>query len=225
VLDRVTMQAEQDLAPAIPQVWRSGVQAIRADLRGWLQQHATFEADWTPEFYELSFGLTDPAGHDPRSRNEPVQIDGGFLLRGSIDLIDRHRSGILRVVDHKTGRIPEPRPEMVGGGEALQPILYGLAAEKILGEPVAFGRLSYATIAQNYDSIEAPLNDWQRKRGEQVLRVIDDAIRTGFLPAAPRKDGCKRCEYLPVCGPYEEERVREKSGAELKGLKELRAWK
>jgi CRISPR/Cas system-associated exonuclease Cas4 (RecB family) len=103
-------------------------------------------------------------------------------------------------------------------------VLYGLAAEQILGERVAMGRLSYATIAQNYEVVETPLNDWMRQRGEQVLRVIDGAIRDGFLPAAPRKDGCKRCEYLPVCGPYEEERVLEKSAVELKGLKELRKW-
>jgi hypothetical protein len=50
-------------------------------------------------------------------------------------------------------------------------------------------------------------------------------MRNGFLPAAPRKDGCKRCEYLPVCGPYEEERVGEKSAPELKALKELRTWR
>jgi hypothetical protein len=59
----------------------------------------------------------------------------------------------------------------------------------------------------------------------QVMRVIDDAMLDGFLPAAPRTDGCKRCEYLPVCGPYEEERVAEKSGPELKSLKELRTWR
>ena len=101
--------------------------------------------------------------------------------------------------------------------------LYALAAEKILGQPVAFGRLYYSTIAQNYTTIDVPLNDWSRRRAEQALHVIDDALRSGFLPAAPRKDGCKRCEYLPVCGPYEEERIREKSQAELKDLKELRA--
>jgi len=146
-------------------------------------------------------------------------------LQGSIDLVERHSSGVLRVVDHKTGRVPEPRPEMVGGGEVLQPVLYALAAEKILGERVGFGRLYYSTIAQNYEAIEVHLNDWSRNRAAQVLRVIDDAIRGGFLPAAPRKDGCKRCEYLPVCGPYEEERVGEKSQPELKALKELRTWR
>ena len=46
-------------------------------------------------------------------------------------------SGMLRVVDHKTGRIPEPRPEMTGGGEVLQPALYALAAERCSASRVA----------------------------------------------------------------------------------------
>jgi CRISPR/Cas system-associated exonuclease Cas4 (RecB family) len=225
VLREVAAEAEARLAPAIPQIWRSEVQSIRADLRGWLQQKAALEPDWTPEYYELSFGLRDPIGRDPHSLRDPVTVNGGFQLQGSIDLVERHASGAVRVVDHKTGRIPEPRPEMVGGGESLQPVLYAMAAERMLGQPVALGRLYYATIAQNYTALDVPLNDWARRRAEHVLQIIDDAIRDGFLPAAPRKDGCQRCEYLAVCGPYEEERVREKSQAELKGLKELRGWR
>jgi CRISPR/Cas system-associated exonuclease Cas4 (RecB family) len=223
--EEITRRFEAELAPAIPQIWRAGMQSIHADLRGWLQQKATFEPDWTPEFYELSFGISDLVGRDPRSRTDPVAIEHGFLLQGSIDLVERHTSGIVRVVDHKTGRIPEPRPECTGGGEQLQPALYGLAAEQILGEGVAFGRLFYSTIAQNYSAIDVPLNDWSRRRAAQTLGLINDAIGGGFLPAAPRKDGCKRCEYLPVCGPYEEERVEQKSQPELKPLKELRTWR
>jgi CRISPR/Cas system-associated exonuclease Cas4 (RecB family) len=225
VLERVAARFEADLAPAIPQIWRAAIQAIHADLRGWLQQRAALEPDWTPQFAELSFGLRDPAGRDPRSQKEPVEIEGGFRLQGSIDLVERHASGILRVVDHKTGRVPDPRPEFVGLGEVLQPTLYALAAEQILGERLAFGRLYYSTIAQSYAAVDVQLNDWTRQRASQVLRVIDGAMRDGFLPAAPRKDGCKRCEYLPVCGPYEEERVAEKSQVELKALKELRTWR
>ena len=90
---------------------------------------------------------------------------------------------------------------------------------------VTGGRLFYSTIAQNYGAIEIPLHQWTRQRALQVLRSIDEALHHGFLPAAPRKDGCKGCEYLPVCGPYEEERVREKSQPELKALRELRLWK
>jgi CRISPR/Cas system-associated exonuclease Cas4 (RecB family) len=225
VLARVAARFEADLAPAIPQIWRAEIDAIRADLRGWLQQRARLEPDWTPQFAELGFGLRDREGRDPRSQKEAVEIESGFRLQGSIDLVERHASGILRVVDHKTGRVPDPRPEFVGRGEVLQPTLYALAAEKILGERVAFGRLYYATIAQNYTAVDVPLNDWVRFRAMQVLRAIDDAMRDGFLPAAPRKDGCKRCEYLPVCGPYEEERVAEKSQVELKTLREMRTWK
>jgi hypothetical protein len=70
-----------------------------------------------------------------------------------------------------------------------------------------------------------PLNDWTRRRAQHALELIDGALRDGRLPAAPRKDGCKGCEYLAVCGPYEEERVRVKSQAELNKLKELRGWK
>jgi CRISPR/Cas system-associated exonuclease Cas4 (RecB family) len=226
VVERVGSRAEAELAPAIPQIWQSEVRSIHADLRGWLQQKAALEPDWTPEYAELSFGLADPAGRDPRSRKEPVELSAEYKLRGSIDLVERHRTGMVRVVDHKTGRIPDPRPEMVGGGEALQPMLYALAAEQILGTPVSLGRLYYSTVAQNYQSVELPVNDWTRRRAEQVLRIIDNAVRDGFLPAAPRKDGCKGCEYLPVCGPYEEERVKDhKSPVELKVLRELRGWR
>ena len=173
----------------------------------------------------MSFGLADPAGRDPKSRKDPVALPDGVLLKGSIDLVERHSSGMLRVVDHKTGRQPEPRPEMVGGGEVLQPVLYASAAEQMLGQPVQAGRLYYSTIAQNYTSLDVPLNEWTRRRAAQVLAAIDEAIRDGFLPSAPRKDGCKGCDYLPVCGPYEEERVAAKSQDRLGRLKELRGWR
>jgi CRISPR/Cas system-associated exonuclease Cas4 (RecB family) len=226
VVDRVASRAEAELAPAIPQIWQSEARSIHTDLQGWLEQKASLDPDWTPEYAELSFGLADPAGRDSRSRKDAVEVSGGFRLRGSIDLVERHRTGMVRVVDHKTGRIPDPRPEMVGGGEALQPMLYALAAEQILGAPVSLGRLYYSTVAQNYQSVDVPVKDWTRKRAEQVLRIIDNAMRDGFLPAAPRKDGCKGCEYLPVCGPYEEERVKDhKSPVELKTLRELRGWR
>jgi ATP-dependent helicase/nuclease subunit B len=225
VLREVAERWKDELAPAIPQIWDAEVRSLKADLEGWLEHRAESEAGWTPLAAELSFGLSDPAGRDSNSRKDPIAIIDGALMKGSIDLVERHSSGMLRVVDHKTGRPPEPRPEMVGGGEVLQPALYALAAEQMLGEPVQSGRLYYSTIAQNYSSIDVPLNEWTKRRAAQVLATIDGAIRDGFLPAAPRKDGCKACEYMPVCGPYEEERVAVKSQAELGRLKELRGWR
>jgi CRISPR/Cas system-associated exonuclease Cas4 (RecB family) len=114
---------------------------------------------------------------------------------------------------------------MVGGGEVLQPALYGLAVEHKLGERVECGRLYYATVARNYTAIDVQLNEWTRRRTAQVLAIIDESLRNGFLPAAPRKDGCKGCEFMAVCGPYEEERAGVKSQVELGPLKELRRWK
>jgi len=56
-------------------------------------------------------GQTISAGRDPRSQKEPVLLPGGFRLRGSIDLVERHTvRGVLRVTDHKTGKPPAAIP-------------------------------------------------------------------------------------------------------------------
>src|SRR5947209_6132295 len=92
-----------------------------------------------------------------------------------------------RAGESTTTRKPrDRRPEMVGGGEALQPALYGLAAERALEEHVSMGRLWYATVARNYEIIDVGLNEWARRRAMTVLDRIDGAITGGFLPAAPR---------------------------------------
>ena len=169
VLQVEAARFEADLAPAIPQIWRAEMQAIRADLRGWLQQKARWKPDWTPRIQRAQLRPQRIPRAAIRAAARSRGIDGGFRLQGSIDLVERHASGMLRVVDHKTGRMPDPRPETVGKGEVLQPALYALAAEKMLGEHVAFGRLYYSTIAQNYAAIDVPFNDWTRRRAAQVL--------------------------------------------------------
>ena len=119
VLDAVAAKYEEKLAPAIPQIWRA---EVRGDSRGFARMGAA----------EAAAGAGVVAGGvraGVRSR-----AGRGYRLKGRIDLIERHASGMLRVVDHKTGKPREPRPEMVGGGEALQPALYALAAEAELGE-------------------------------------------------------------------------------------------
>ena len=130
-------RAEADLAPAIPQIWRSEIQAIRADLRGWLQQKAAARTRLDARILRAELRPRRSPGPRPAQPQGAREISGGFQLQGSIDLVERHASGVLRVVDHKTGNIPDPRPRCVGAGEVLQPTLYALAAEKILGEPVA----------------------------------------------------------------------------------------
>jgi ATP-dependent helicase/nuclease subunit B len=206
-LDRVAGQYREDLAPAIPRVWTSEIEDLRTDLRGWLQHVARNDDDWHPVHFEFSFGLSVGPDRDPASVAEEAQLDG-VRLRGSIDLVERHvSSGALRVTDHKTGKAPDVVPAFVGGGRLLQPLLYGMAAEKIFGAPVERGRLFYATQKGTYKPFEVRIEDRSRRILGKVLANIDTAIAEGFLPPVPQKDACGNCDYRIVCGPYEERRA------------------
>jgi ATP-dependent helicase/nuclease subunit B len=223
VLDRVAAQYEDELAPAIPRVWKSAIENIRTDLRGWLQHVAATESSWLPLHYEFAFGLAPDPQHDPASSSQEAVILDGIRLRGSIDLIERHAgSGELRVTDHKTGRAPKDRPQYVGGGATLQPLLYAHAAETLLGQSVASGRLFFCTQRGDFSSIDIPLNDESRGRLRRVLETIDRSIEEGFLPAAPQTGACALCDYSAVCGPYEEARVKRKQADRLDPLIEIR---
>ncbi len=57
----------------------------------------------------------------------------------------------MRVTDHKTGKVRANHGVVVGGGKVLQPVLYALAAEKLLGHRVEAGRLYYCTSAGGYE--------------------------------------------------------------------------
>ena len=208
VLHEVEAEFAERYMPAIPIVWKTDMERIRGDLRAWLRHVAAHENDWSPIHFEYDF--------------QNVPIDGNLLLQGRIDLIEKHVSGPLRVTDHKTGMPPERVPSQIGGGESLQPALYAMAAAQKLQQNVQEARLFYSTLRGNYVEFPIYLTPETREGAEGVLHQIDKALRNGELPAAPRKDGCAYCDFLPICGPYEEERTALKSQAELRKLKELR---
>ncbi|MGO9055888.1 MAG: PD-(D/E)XK nuclease family protein [Candidatus Binataceae bacterium] len=222
------------LAPAIEKVWEDGIAAIRADLREWLRRMAEDSRGWCPERFELSFGLRDREQADPASSDDPVPIEGGLRLRGSIDLVERHQDGSVRVTDHKTGKVRANHGVVVGGGAVLQPVLYGLAAEKLLGQRVEAGRLYYCTSTGGYEDRVVELNSkLQNSSGEatnktardvagEVVKIIGGALADGFFPAAPDQGECAWCDYRMVCGPHEELRAGRKPAARLKGLLQLR---
>ncbi len=223
VVDRVAARYEEDLAPAIPRVWRSAVESLRSDVRGWLQQTAVPAPDWIPIHFEFGFGLPPGPRRDPASSREEALILDGVRLRGSIDLIERHATrNVLRVTDHKTGRAPQTHPRFIGGGSTLQPLLYALAAERLLDQPVASGQLFFCTERGDYLHIDVPLNDESRDRLTRVLHTIDSFIEDGFLPAAPQTGACGMCDFSSVCGPYEEQRAKRKPAHRLDALVELR---
>ena len=146
-------------------------------------------------------------------------------MRGSIDLIERHPRGVLRATDHKTGKIVADKEVIVGGGAILQPLLYALAAEKILDQPVESGRLYYCTSAGSFEERTVSLDDTGRAAIAEVIAIVGGALEEGFLPAMPAAGECRYCDYRPVCGPYEEQRAVLKPKprlAELKRLREMR---
>src|SRR5262249_43093698 len=101
VVDRVAAEYAETLAPAIDRVWRDEIDELRRDLGIWVQKLAG-QADWRPAYFEFSFGLNDE-GRDPRSVPTPGVVDGRFILRGSVDLVEQHATlDVLRVTDPQT---------------------------------------------------------------------------------------------------------------------------
>jgi RecB family exonuclease len=221
VLARVASDYHERLAPAIERVWRDEIASIGRDLRVWVRRLPE-SAEWKPEYFEFSFGLADE-GRDPRSVAEPVLIDGRFLLRGSIDLVEtRPDSELVRVTDHKTGRDRTTPKTVIGGGSILQPIVYGLAVESILKKSVTAGRLFYCTAPGGFTERIIPLSEINRRSALEALEIVDRAIELGFLPAAPSERACTWCDFRMVCGPHEAAHAARKPAEPLGDLHALR---
>jgi len=212
LVDDVADRWRDDLAPAIERVWKDGIDAIRADLREWLRRASQDPQKFCPERFELAFGLKGRDHADPASSQNPVAIAGGLKLRGSIDLIERSADGVLRVTDHKTGKVRAQKNFIIAGGKTLQPVLYALVAERLLAEPVRSGRLYYCTATGNYEERIVEIDEIARAAALDFVTTVDGALKAGFLPAVPEPRECNWCNFRRVCGPYEEQRMRIKAG-------------
>jgi RecB family exonuclease len=227
VFDRVAAQYEEDLAPAIPRVWRSEIEDLRGDLRGWIRQVAADGRGWVPAHFEFAFGLDSRseagASRDAASTPSEAVLENGVRLRGAIDLIEKHpQRGTLRITDHKTGKPPQDLPKYVAGGAMLQPLAYAMAAEALLKTPCEVSRLSYCTQRGGYQEIPFEITPRHRAFFHHAMSLIDGEIERGFLPAAPQRGACAFCDYQPVCGPNEERRILKKRRDELDALQGLR---
>ena len=221
-LTRIAADYYERLAPAIDRVWHDEIAAIRADLRVWVDRVAR-DPEWEPWLFEFAFGLPGQPGHDPESLPDPVTVDGRFVLRGSIDLVEKKPgTRILRVTDHKTSKNRSKRNSIIGGGAQLQPVIYSLAVEQAKGFSVESARFSYCTTAGGFTEHAVPINERTRRMGVEVPEIIDRAIELGMLPPAPNERACQWCDFLTVCGPDQERRANRKSKNELADLLELR---
>jgi hypothetical protein len=241
---RVAEQLREELAPPIARVWQTEMDSMRVDLRVWLERSVTIQQEWEPLAFELAFGLPAQTDHDPRSVTAEATVRE-YRLRGIVDLIERRRVPVpragrraeggataagdeLRVTDYKTGGNYTRWRMVVGGGETLQPVLYPLAVEAVLGARVVEGRLFFCTRDGGFGERVVRMDEDTRATGLNVLASVDEAIARGFLPAAPRPragarpSACEICDFLLVCGPDEERRSQRKDRAALAALRRLR---
>ena len=221
IVNHVAARYADDVAPAIERVWQDEVDAICADLKIWLRRMV--DEPWTPAHFELSFGLETAfrEQRDPASIPDPVRLSDGWLLRGAVDLVERAGERI-RVTDHKTGRNRTEVGTVTANGKVLQPVLYGLVIESMLGAPVEQSRLYFCTSRGGFSERIVHLDERSRLFGAEAMQWIDAAVGSGQLPAFPEKDACGRCDFRTICGPNEEERVRRKPGQELESLRDVR---
>jgi hypothetical protein len=224
---QVAARYRDELAPAIERVWLDGIASIGADLREWLRCASLDTSGFVAQHFELSFGMdlrSSERASDPRSVPDAITLDCGIQLRGSIDLVEAHRSGIMRVTDHKTGKFDGKAGQIIGGGTSLQPLLYALAAEKLFASQaeISCGRLYFCTARGGFATLEVALDDHARAAAAQVADTIRDAVAAGFLPAYPATDECTRCDYRGVCGPHEERRIARKPAGRVEPLVRLR---
>jgi RecB family exonuclease len=210
-LEEVCSQYTEELAPAIDEVWKNEIERFRADLRSWLVTVSS-ETLWRPLEVERTF--------------DDLIVDQVWRLRGRMDLTEERTDGSLRVTDYKTGAYPKEPPKVIGGGEVLQPLLYAMAAEQLYpGKTVVGGQLFFATLRGGYRTVPITLDDATRAEAGRVLSTIDGELKRGFLPASPREKACENCDYLVVCGPYEEERAQRKPVDKIRALVQMRGVK
>ena len=176
--------------------------ALRADLRSLLTRFAEPPDGYTPEFIEYSFGLPVQVGRDSASTGAVTSDSRGFRLHGIADLVEQDGAGELRVTDHKTGENRIDEGVIVGKGQVLQPVLYSLALENLVGSSVKEARLSYCTAAGGYTQRAVIMNELARHAATRVLQIIDQAVATNSSRGS-EEDSCKYCDFTSVCGPYE----------------------
>jgi len=222
ILIATAAEYHEQYAPAIESVWQDEVELLRADLRGWLTQMSERSDDYVPELIEFAFGLPAADGRDPASTPQHATLPESFLVHGVIDLTEKSVRGEARITDHKTGKNRTNDGMVVGGGEMLQPALYSLSIEDLQKITVKEARLSFCTAAGGYTERTVVMDAISRQAALHVLRTIDDAISKGFLPAAPKEDGCKWCDFVQVCGPHEGVRVSRKDQRVLNQLVNIR---
>ncbi|MBA4021705.1 MAG: PD-(D/E)XK nuclease family protein [Gordonia sp.] len=181
IADDVLHNARIDSPGWLPQLWAKDSGIIRRDLVDW-HDHDTRDRDsgWTPLGVERKFG----------DHPDLVQIEvagGAIGFTGSIDRIDAHQDGRIRVTDYKTGKIDDykklSQSEPTDGGTKFQLPVYGLFAAT-LGQQVS-ARYWFASSRGNFDSVDYDVTDAVIDILRTDLELVHRAVAAGYFPPRP----------------------------------------
>jgi hypothetical protein len=155
-------------------------------------------------------------GWSPSKRSEvevDIAWDWVWPMRGRLDRLDEEEDGSLRLIDYKTGEIPNPFRVSPAN---VQLLLYQKAVSQTYGKPV---RAEYVGVSQRSEfrrrtvSFEeaAQLSQWVDDIGQGVKQRIAEK---GFLPVPdPRLQPCRVCTFQLVCPHQVVEYVEPKNAA------------
>ena len=157
-----------------------------------------------------------PLGHEVVFGSDPVFQFAGVSIAGRIDRLDTGSSGVV-VTDYKSlrdvGKLVRP-----GAGMSIQHILYALAAQQLVGQPVVgsvyrslrsrqlrgFWRLdllgNLPSEALGKDAIDADGFSAMVEMLEERVAAAVEGIAAGDIPRTPRSaDSCRYCALALIC--------------------------
>lgn len=116
---------------------------------------------------------------------------GGYILKGSIDRLDRLSDGGLEIIDYKTGK---PKDKLTFE-DKRQLMLYQIAAEEAFGLKVK--KLSYYYLENGqFISFEAKEKDIEKVK-EQIIEGIGEIVKCNFIPNPGFL--CSYCDFNNIC--------------------------
>lgn len=147
------------------------------------------------------FTLEDPTRLQPAEREKAVSVvlPGGLRLRGIVDRIDVAPSGLVRVVDYKTGRSPG---EAYEGRALFQMKFYALVIWRTTGTIPALLQLLYLGDREvlRYAPEEADLLAAERKLLALWAAIERATAERDFRPNPGRL--CGWCDHQALCPSF-----------------------
>ena len=210
---------EREGITGYPSAWAIKREMIREELATFLDRELrTAGTDWLPAKFEQQF-------EDVRIA---INKHHALRLRGKIDRIDLSQDGKrARIFDYKTGKVrTKYKEDSFAGGQALQLPLYILATERLLtGVTVAEASYVFLTLRGGYRRIGFA-RETLAGREEELTGILNTAsrmIRDGVFAQYATPDGCRNCDFRPICGNGILKLYERKSGdAQMADFREMR---